>query len=67
MRWIPVVVALAADTALVWIDVTRPKLIDRYPGMFSALTILAIALTLFVLGWALSPRGERDRTPFLGY
>ncbi|WP_457619631.1 hypothetical protein [Methanopyrus sp.] len=67
MRWVPVVVTLAADAVLVWVDVTRPGLIDRYHGVFSALTILAVALTLFVLGWALSPRGERDRTPFLGY
>ncbi|WP_456481354.1 hypothetical protein [Methanopyrus sp.] len=67
MRWVPVVAALVADAALVWVDVTRPWLVDRYHGIFSALTILAIALTIFVLGWALSPRGDRDRTPFLGY
>jgi len=63
-----VALAVAWDAALTWVDETYPAVVDAHYGLFSTLTILAIAYTIFAIGWAASPRSERrNRAPFLGY
>ncbi len=66
-RWLPFLATVAADVALLWIEWRHPGLVREHQGTFAALTILVLALMLLALGWALSPRGEPDRAPFLGY
>ncbi len=63
-----VTLAIAWDAALTWVDEAFPKIVDSHYGLFSTVTILAIAYTVFAVGWAASPRSERrNRAPFLGY